>query len=50
MNNQSWQFANRVSSQIYEVNIQEQDHHTSPYLEKRFHNILENNERSDNKF
>ncbi len=47
---QSRQFANRVSSQIYEVNIHEQDHHTSLYLEKLFHNILENNERSDNKF
>ncbi len=38
------------SSQIYEINIHQQDHHRSLYLEKRFHNIPKNNERSDNKF
>ncbi len=37
------------SSQIYEVNIHEQDHHKSLYLEKLLHNILENNEGSDSK-
>jgi hypothetical protein len=26
------------------------DHHTSLHLEKRFHNMPKNNERSDNKF